>query len=138
MFSITIAVWFLWKIRDSSSYEHKCHTPMSSVRKIEALSSSLAPQTAHVAPRSGQKRPPPRWSPPSLSVIKVNVDGALRKQANMRVVGAVFRDSQESPIEASSLGYSFARADSLSAKRHQFFGDFMRLCQWVFTPLPYS
>lgn len=63
-------------------------------RKIVAQSNAwVAAQVRPVGAEISPHRPSPSWLPPPLTQVKVNVDGALRKQANVGAASVVIRDS---------------------------------------------
>ncbi|XP_050290607.1 uncharacterized protein LOC126728897 [Quercus robur] len=114
-----ITAWKIWNNRNSFKHEGLCKQPKQIA--VEARNYTEECRQSDPTPKGIQVRTKTCWQPPRAGWYKVNVDGAIFKDASCCGVGVVIRNEKE--IEAKAMEEGIQLAKDLSLKEIIIEGD---------------
>ncbi|XP_021834215.1 uncharacterized protein LOC110774005 [Prunus avium] len=92
---VGITCWEIWKERCSALFESRSPCPHSVIRRVISLWGELCPSPGVTASSTPPVSPPHAlWRAPPLPYVKVNVDGAWKKESLQGGMGCCLRDSE--------------------------------------------
>lgn len=102
---VLVTLWAIWTARRKAVHEDIFQSPLSTYSFITRYLQDLNMVQRTNGKATGLKvhRPKAKWIPPSVGLVKGNVDAAVARSGDMGAVAAIFRNADGKFLGASAL-----------------------------------